>query len=107
MTSGWIRDTGPETQTLGGASSERQSDVRITGEVLRVDDQHAVPPGSLGAGRNACSDLCGGHTHRPHFNRLLCPHSARLRGPDNTASRGCCERQSCTASSMVEMIWQT
>ena len=51
MTSRRIRHARAQVQVRGLASGEGQADEGVAGEVLRVDDDHAVEPLRLGPGR--------------------------------------------------------
>ena len=56
-----------EPQLVGGLGGQRQADVRVTGQVLRVDQLDAVETRRLGPLGLHHRQPRHAHAHRPHF----------------------------------------
>lgn len=75
-----VGDAGAETEPGRRRGGERQRDIRIARQVLRIDDQHAVPTGSLDLLRRARRTACRRHRRHPQLHVLSSVRSILVGG---------------------------
>ncbi len=63
----------PSSSVAGLLGRQRESDERVAGEVLRVDDGHPVPPGRLGARRHPRRVVGMGDARGPQLGHRVVP----------------------------------